>query len=257
MSKGRYEHKGRRRRRTFGSKSLALVLACVLLVGGVIGGTLAWLTADGGSVTNTFTESDINITLIESGDDETAAPGQQRSFEMVPGWTIDKDPKVTVDADSEDCWLFVKITESTDPDLDAYISYAIAEGWQIVEPTNNSGNLANISTLADEIVIGRKVYKDDATKEFGILGAGNFTDSMGTDATTDDFPITWEADEVCVKPSVTKQMMAAIETQKPTLTFQAYAVQLFKINSDGDKPNTAGEFTAEEAWARAGSMSNN
>ena len=54
MSKGRYEHKGRHRRRKFGSKSLALVLACVLLIGGVIGGTVAWLTADGGSVTNSF-----------------------------------------------------------------------------------------------------------------------------------------------------------------------------------------------------------
>ena len=248
MSKGRYEHKGRRRRRTFGSKSLALVLACVLLVGGVIGGTLAWLTANGGSVTNTFTESDIDIALSETKPENKTAP-------MVPGWTIDKDPKVTVEADSEDCWLFVKNTESTTPDLDAYISYAIAAGWEIVEPTDTNGTLATISTLSDEIVIGRKVYKDDATKTFNILGAGEYTDPMDVDDTRDDFKITWGDNQVCVKPSVTEQMMEAISTSKPTLSFQAYAVQLFKTNSNGDKADTADEFTAAEAWARAAGMS--
>lgn len=238
MSKGRYEHKGRHRRRKFGSKSLALVLACVLLVGGVIGGTVAWLTADGGFVTNTFTESDIDITLSETKPENKTAP-------MVPGWTIDKDPKVTVEADSEDCWLFVKITESTTPDLDAYISYAIAAGWETIQAEDANG----------VTVIGRKVYKDDAIKTFDILGAGEYTDPMGTvSVTTDDFKIEWSANQVCVKPSVTEQMMEAISTRKPTLSFQAYAVQLFKTNSDGDKENTDDEFTAAEAWARAADM---
>lgn len=237
MSKGRYEHKGRHRRRKFGSKSLALVLACVLLVGGVIGGTLAWLTADGGSVTNTFTESDIDITLSETKPENKTAP-------MVPGWTIDKDPKVTVEADSEDCWLFVKITESTNPDLDAYISYAIAAGWDTIQAEDTNG----------VTVIGRKVYKDDTTKAFAILGAGEYIDPMDADDTTDDFKITWGDNQVCVKPSVTEQMMEAISTSKPTLSFQAYAVQLFKTNSDGDKANTADEFAAVEAWARAADM---
>lgn len=248
MSKGRYEHKGRHRRRKFGSKSLALVLACVLLVGGVIGGTLAWLTADGGSVTNTFTESDIDIALSETKPEKETAP-------MVPGWKIDKDPKVTVAENSEDCWLFVKITESTTPDLDAYIAYEIADkynetsnpdGWQIVQHENDKG----------EIVIGRKVYKDDASKAFTILGAGSYTDPMGDE---EDFMITWGENQVCVKPSVTESMMEAItgigKTQ-PTLSFQAYAVQLFKTKSDGNKANTDDEFTAAEAWKRVPAVTN-
>ena len=243
MRKGRFEKKAQRR--SFSGKAVALVMACVLLVGGVIGGTVAWLTADGGSVTNTFTESDIDIKLKETKPVDKTAP-------MVPGWTIEKDPKVTVEDGSEDCWLIVKITESTTPDLDAYISYAIAAGWEIVEPTNTSGTLATISTLDDEIVIGRKVYKDDTIKEFSILGAGSYTDPMGDE---DDFTITWGENQVCVKPSVTEQMMEAISTSKPSLSFQAYAVQLFKTNSNGDKADTADEFTAAEAWARAAGMS--
>ena len=245
MKQGKYESTGahgqarRRRRRRTERMSVALLLAVVLLVGGVIGGTVAWLTADSGKVTNTFTESDIDITLSEENPtDKTAA--------MVPGWKIDKDPKVTVADDSEDCWLFVKITESTNPDLDAYIAYEIADkydatnnttGWKIVQEENDSG----------EIIIGRKVYKTDTTKEFGILGAGTYKDPMGTESdTADDFTITWGENQVCVKPSVTEDMMTAIKTTKPTLSFQAAAVQLYKTNSSA----ADAEFTAAEALAR-------
>lgn len=232
MKRGKYEAP-RAPKRHSSKKALAVMLSLVLVIGCVVGGTVAWLTADGGSVTNTFMESDIDITLSETKPESKTAP-------MVPGWKIDKDPKVTVDEDSEDCWLFVKITESTNPDLDAYISYAIATGWETIQPEDTNG----------VTVIGRKVYKDDATKEFGILGAGEYTDPMDADDTTDDFKITWNANQVCVKPSVTEQMMDAIQTSKPTLTFQAYAVQLFKTNSDGNKDTITDEFTAEEAWAR-------
>lgn len=246
MKRGKYEAP-RAPKRHSSKKALAMMLSLVLVIGCVVGGTLAWLTANSDPITNTFTESNIDITLSENNP-------ANRTAQMIPGWTITKNPEVTVAADSEDCWLFVKITESTTPDLDAYISYAIADGWEIVEPANTSGTHATISTLADEIVIGRKVYKDDATKEFGILGAGEYTDPMDADDTTGDFKITWNANQVCVKPSVTEQMMDAIQASKPTLTFQAYAVQLFKTNSDGEKTTTSDEFTADEAWARAADM---
>nr|MDY5756504.1 hypothetical protein [Eubacteriales bacterium] len=86
-------------------KGLALVLALTLLVVGVVAGTLAWLTAKSDVVTNTFTTSDINITLEET------EGGTNKEFKMIPGWTIEKDPKVTVVAGSEDCYLFVKVEE--------------------------------------------------------------------------------------------------------------------------------------------------
>ncbi|MEI3142371.1 MAG: TasA family protein [Oscillospiraceae bacterium] len=98
-------------------KTLALVLALTLLVAGVVGGTLAWLTDQTAEVKNTFTVGDINIGLTETTTD----------YKMVPGNTIAKDPTVTVKANSEACWLFVKVTESEN--LDTFITYAIAEGW--------------------------------------------------------------------------------------------------------------------------------
>lgn len=98
-------------------KTLALVLALTLLVAGVVGGTLAWLTDQTAEVKNTFTVGDINIGLTETTAD----------YKMVPGNTIAKDPTVTVKANSEACWLFVQVTKSEN--LDTFISYDIAEGW--------------------------------------------------------------------------------------------------------------------------------
>lgn len=102
-------------------KTLALVLALTLLVAGVVGGTLAWLTDQTAEVKNTFTVGDINIGLTETTTD----------YKMVPGNTIAKDPTVTVKANSEACWLFAKVTESAN--LDDFITYAIATGWTELE----------------------------------------------------------------------------------------------------------------------------
>lgn len=98
-------------------KTLALVLALTLLVAGVVGGTLAWLTDRTAEVKNTFTVGDINIDLTETN----------RDYKMVPGNKLDKDPTVIVKAESEACRLFVKVTKSEN--LDTFITYAIAEGW--------------------------------------------------------------------------------------------------------------------------------
>ena len=163
------------------NRVLILALALVLLFGVSVGGTLAWLLDDTDPVVNTFTDSDINITLEETdtNKDDDRDPNTNQ-YQMIPGWTIDKDPEVTVVDGSEDCWLFVKITESTSPDLDDYITYAIADkydattnpdGWQVVQDENTNG----------ETVIGRKVYKNDNPKEFGIIGYTDASDNFVAD----------------------------------------------------------------------------
>ena len=167
---------------------LALVLACVLCVCIGIGGTLAWLTAQTTPVQNTFTTSDINITLTETG-----ATNNANSYQMVPGFTITKDPTVTVATESEDCYLFVKLEKSSN--FDSFMTYSVASGW--TELTTGSG------------IYYRVVNKTDTTREFGVI-AGN---------------------TVTVKSDVTKaQMNALTDSTQPTLTVTAYASQLYKTN---------------------------
>lgn len=165
-------------------KTLALVLALTLLVAGVVGGTLAWLTDQTAEVKNTFTVGDINIGLTETTAD----------YKMVPGNTIAKDPTVTVQANSEACWLFVQVTKSEN--LDTFITYAIAEGW----------------TELQDGVYYREVPASAADQTFSVL-AGN---------------------TVTVNNTVTKTMLETAKTDAPTLTFQAYAVQKDNVASASD-----------------------
>lgn len=158
-------------------KTLALVLALTLLVAGIVGGTLAWLTDQTTEVKNTFTVGDINIGLTETTAD----------YKMVPGNTIAKDPTVTVKANSEACWLFVKVTESTD--LKDFITYAIAEGWTALPGVDG--------------VYYREVPASAADQTFSVLAG----------------------DAVTVKSDVTRTMLETAKTDAPTLTFQAYAIQ--------------------------------
>ena len=99
-------------------KTIITIIATVLICCCVAGGTYAWLVAKSDTVTNVFTVGDINVTLTESKD---------LDLKMMPGKTITKDPQVTVKANSEACWLFVKIEKSAD--VDAFLEYSVDSGW--------------------------------------------------------------------------------------------------------------------------------
>ena len=239
MSKGKFEHKGRHKRRTSRSKSLALVLACVLLMGGIVGGTVAWLTAQTTKVENVFTTSDIGVTLTET----------TKNYKMIPGWTIDKDPSAKVTSGSEDCYLFIKVEETGGNvtvgnktySFDDFIDYAVKttgdNAWTALGATKYPG--------VYYMVIDNDSEKD---KDYIILGSGEYTDA-------DNVKYTWGDNGVLTKPEVTKEMMAAVkESNKPTLSFTAYAVQLWKSNEAGGEN---AKFTPEQAWLKISTTATN
>lgn len=165
-------------------KSLALLLAIAIVVVGVVAGTVAWLTDQTPSVTNTFTTSDINIELKET----------KNNFQMIPGWNIEKDPKVTVKQGSEACYLFVKLEKSEN--FDTFMTYQMAAGWTALPEAPG--------------VYYREVAAATADTTFEVL----------------------QDNQVSVKGEVTKvQMNALTEATYPTLTVTAYASQLNKNNT--------------------------
>lgn len=166
-------------------KTLIAITAVVLVLFCTVGATLAWLVATTGEVKNTFTYGNINITLAET----------TTFYKMIPGGTISKDPKVTVKANSEACWLFVKVTESDN--FDTFMTYAIADGW--TQLTDDSTPAVPVSG-----VYYRKVAASTTDTAYSVL----------------------KDDQVKVKSSVTKSQFDNLtETTKPTLTFKAYAIQ--------------------------------
>ena len=181
-------------------KGLAMVLALVLLAVCAVSGTLAWLTAKSDVVTNTFTTSDIKVELKET---------TGREYKMIPGYTIGKDPKATVLAGSEECYLFVKLEKSSN--FDDYLEYAIADGWTQLEGEGIT------DTIYYRVVDGTTNQINTA---YSVLAN----------------------DQVTVKGEVTKAMMDDLTTETlPKLTITAYASQLYK--------SAGVEFTAAEAWA--------
>ena len=174
-------------------KSLALVLALAMIVVCVVGGTLAWLIATTGSVTNTFTYGDINIELKETGATVAADGSATKEFKMIPGYTIAKDPKVTVKAGSEKCYLFVKVDKSAN--FDTFMTYDMAAGWTALTGVNG--------------VYYRVVDTADMGTAYSVLAN----------------------DKVTVRGDVTKGMLNALTADtQPTLTFTAYACQYNSSN---------------------------
>jgi len=200
-------------------KIVAFVLVFALALALGIGGTLAWLTAESGTVTNTFTIGDINITLAETDESvgiDTNTEDSNNEYHFVPGATLPKDPKVTVTAKSEACWLFVKVTETNNniTGLDGDIiewSVDTSEGWQ---PVSGAENVWYVNVSAADAKAG---------KDYDVL----------------------TEDQVTVNSDVTKKMADdVIEKNKPQLSFKAYAIQ-----SENLKSGTADVNTPEQAWA--------
>lgn len=89
--------------------SVFVMLALTMVVGCAVDGTVAWLVSESESSVSTFTLGDINIKL--TGESES------QPLKIIPGVGIRRSLKVTVDPNSEACWLFVKVEETNWPDL--------------------------------------------------------------------------------------------------------------------------------------------
>lgn len=123
-------------------KKLLIALAIVLVIAMSVTGTLAYLTADTGAVTNTFTvgkvfdeeDSDThkNFELLEHG--IAGKPGEytltaeevsENEYTVMPGVNIPKDPFVRVNSPvGVDVYLFVEVVDGTGEQLTVTVDSA-------------------------------------------------------------------------------------------------------------------------------------
>lgn len=169
--------------------SVFVMLALTMVVGCAVDGTVAWLVSESESSVSTFTLGDINIKL--TGESES------QPLKIIPGVGIRRSLKVTVDPNSEACWLFVKV-EGTNwshfPDANgtAKVSYSVdvQNGW--------------IALNGHPGVYYREVSAEDAKTgvEYDVNGV------------------------VAVSEELTKAEINSIASgTQPQLSFTAYAVQ--------------------------------
>lgn len=183
--------------RTVSIKIAALIAAIVLVIGCTAGGTVAWLVSKPNAITNVFTVGNINATLTETATE----------FKIVPGVDIAKDPVATVKANSEDCYLFVQLTEENWPtfteadNTTRKVKYEIEDGW---------------TKLEDGVYYREVLKKDTENRAFPVL----------------------KDNQVTVSSTLTKEEANAIQ-KAPKLTVAVYAVQKENMGSAADAWETA------------------
>lgn len=202
-------------------RALMLVACAAMLVSLSVGATLAYLTAQTGTVTNTFTvgnvkfdeslndgldEADVNVygELEYEADGTTLkARVKENEYKLIPGHTYVKDPTVHLAAGSESCYLFILVNktdlkytatgastatdieaanDSTDGGYKTIANQIAANGWVKVE------NITNTPTGATLYVYNTKVdtLGTNPKKDFVIFKefklADNATLPISTDA---------------------------------------------------------------------------
>lgn len=189
--------------------ALSLALCCL------IGVTLAYLVDSTGTIENVFNPQNISVDLTET----------VRTYNMVPGITLDKNPTVAIDTDVA-CYVFVEITETGSVTIDnvnytfdEFLTYAVDSGWSILNTVTETAN-------ANETYVFYRIVAAGTNTTYKVL----------------------DGDKVTVNETVTKKMMDALETagsdNYPKLTFQAYATQMTKDGTTNFEP--------AEAWANCG-----
>lgn len=208
-------------------KAMALVLCAILLVVGSVMGTLAYLQMQTGTVTNTMTIGKIEITLDEGKTDVygvstgeripvTATNTDGNTYKLIPGHTYAKDPKVTVKANSEACYLFVKVVDG------------IAA---IEEKKDADGTQAAVLTIAEQMAANGWTKMGSTDVWYKHINTVTATDT--SHAVFTSFTIKGDAD--------------VARYGGATIAITAYAVQAEGF-TDMNNSGTA----ADEAWAASG-----
>ena len=172
-------------------KTIALLLVLMLVFGVTCGGTIAYLTSTTDTITNTFTVGKVGITMVESlvtpygelakyegegadqkivalTDEEMQAEDFEQTtvngnkYKLIPGHTYVKDPTITVDADSENAWLFVKLENGLSAiEADTKITDQMKAKWTQVADNVYAYN-DEVEAGKDYVVFSSFTLTDDA-----------------------------------------------------------------------------------------------
>lgn len=185
------------------TKALVLALCAVLLVVTTVFVTMAFLTSED-SVQNTFTVGEVTISLDEldvddsDNDGSTTDRDKANEYKLIPGKTYTKDPTIHVGANSEDCYLFVKV-ENGLVNAEADGSTTIAEqmkanGWTLVDGQTNiyvykevvtAETGANVVVFSSFTIDGETVVADYKDAEINVTAYAIQAEGFENTATAD------------------------------------------------------------------------
>ena len=128
------------------TRSILTVCLALALVAAAVLGTIAYMTAQD-SKTNTFTVGFFNKPTNPDNTSETSyliEPSWVENSKLVPGSSVDKDPKVGIGAGSEDAYIYVYVDNKTLTETSKkLVTFTLNEGWTAVADHAVAGNTAN------------------------------------------------------------------------------------------------------------------
>jgi len=186
--KKRKEEKVMNRRKT-------LLTAVVLLLVILIGVMLAYFT-DTEEATNKFTIGNVNITLSEpnwstTDTNEDCIPDAATA--KTPGQVVSKDPKITLDAGSNNAYLFMKVKVpaiTTSTGSGENITYSASKELYTYSVDSSWGEVIACKTIGNGYVEHVYVYGSNSTPT--VVSAGTTTTNVfpsvtvNTDLTNDE-----------------------------------------------------------------------
>lgn len=160
-------------------KILVACLCVALAVLTVAGTTLAYLTSQA-EVKNTFTVGNVKITMDETDTDDStpnADRDQANSYKLMPGKEYTKDPIIHVDANSEDCWIFVKVENG----ISAFEAATAEDGYKTIADQITANGWAELTGVTGVTGVYYKSYtKSTAGADLVVFGNFQISDTANT-----------------------------------------------------------------------------
>lgn len=179
------------------SKVVVLLLCLCLLIGGVIGGTIAYLMDSSEKVVNTFVAGDIgHLGLTETDAD--------KKFMVIPGVEIEKDPTVTFYGNNVDAYVFVTVEQ---------------EGWVV---SSDGMSYSCVKNSQDKYQVTWMIAPGWKHLDNGVYYREVGPDADGNLGAEEKYPVI-SGNKITVLNTITKEDLENFPTTK--LTFKAYAIQ--------------------------------
>ncbi len=195
-------------------KRIGTMAACLALVGAVaVGGTLALLTSNTEDLQNTFAVGmgynennglKLDEATVTQEIDGSYVATDTRTEEgvnyskLVDGTTIDKDPTVTVKANSPDSWVVAYITNVDE----AFANSDFAANntlWYAVTKSGDNWDVADTPVANSDITAGYYIYKNIVPTSGTATELPDLFEKLSVDLTPEDGAAITQVDNMDIK----------------------------------------------------------
>lgn len=206
-------------------KVVGLLLAAVLLIGCVVGGTVAYLMTNTNTVTNTFVVGDIGTLKLYENDTEITEP-TTNSFDIIPGADIAKKVEVeysytNTEAGYDDVpvYVFVKVGATGWTADNTKMNYTVSEGSKELLSWSIASGWTYLPDETDGNVYYRVVAEDGNLGKTLVIAANSGEGNTGN---------------IEVSSDITKANIASVMADAGDITITAYAIQQATFDTVAD-----------------------